>query len=108
MSPEEMQYYADAYARSGFRGGLNWYRSILRNWEVHTEHFGEVGPPQVALPALMIAARHDPICHPMLTNNLLQYFETLERRMIDTGHWTQLEDPDTTTAIMVDWLDRHF
>ncbi|MGW4352439.1 alpha/beta fold hydrolase [Nocardia sp. NPDC004582] len=107
MSPEELQYYANAYARSGFRGGLNWYRSILRNWEVHTERFPD-GVPQVDVPALMIAARRDPICHPMLSNNLLQYFETFERRIIDTGHWTQLEDPDTTTAMIVEWLDRHF
>ncbi|MFC9790883.1 alpha/beta fold hydrolase [Rhodococcus sp. NPDC127528] len=108
MDDTELRYYSDAYARKGFKGGLNWYRSIERNWEVHTERFPDGAVPRAGVPALMIAAQRDPICHPMLSDNLLQYFDDFERRMIDTGHWTQLEDPEGTTAILVDWLTRHF
>ncbi|MEU6657870.1 alpha/beta hydrolase [Streptomyces sp. NPDC046821] len=108
MGPEELRHYADAYARTGFRGGLSWYHSILRNWEVHTERFPDGNVPKADVPALLIAARHDPICHPSLTDDLLHYFENFERRMIDTGHWTQLEDPEGTNDILVDWLTRHF
>ncbi|MFC7446913.1 alpha/beta fold hydrolase [Rhodococcus daqingensis] len=108
MGEAELRYYADAYARRGFRGGLNWYRSIERNWEVHTEMFPDGAIPRAGVPALLISARRDPICHPMLTDNLLQYFDDFERRMIDTGHWTQLEDPTGTNAILLEWLTRHF
>ncbi|MFE1951884.1 alpha/beta fold hydrolase [Streptomyces sp. NPDC059524] len=108
MSPEELRYYSEAYARTGFGGGLSWYHSILRNWEVQRERFPDGNVPKARVPALLVAARHDPICHPALTDDLLQYFEEFERRMIDTGHWTQLEDPEGTNAILVDWLTRHF
>ncbi|OQQ30976.1 hypothetical protein A6410_04895 [Prescottella equi] len=108
LDTQELRYYAESYARTGFGGGLSWYHSIIRNWEVHTELFPDGVVPKVGVPALLVAARHDPICHPMLTDNLLQYFETFERRMIDTGHWTQLEDPQGTNEILVEWLNRHF
>jgi len=26
--------FAEGYQKSGFRGGLNWYRNIDRNWEL--------------------------------------------------------------------------
>ncbi|ALG83657.1 alpha/beta fold hydrolase [Gordonia phthalatica] len=108
MSDEEMAFYVDAYRRSGFGGGLNWYRSIQNNWRVHNRLFPDGRIPRQSIPALLIAARHDPVCAPQLTDDLLQYFDTFERRVLDTGHWTQLEDPDGTTALIVDWLTRHF
>ena len=34
MSDEEMQVFLDAFAVSGFTGGINWYRNFSRNWEI--------------------------------------------------------------------------
>ena len=34
LSEEELQVYVDAFERTGFTGGLNWYRNIDRNWEL--------------------------------------------------------------------------
>ena len=34
LSPEDLAVYVAAYRHSGFRGGLNWYRNIDRNWEL--------------------------------------------------------------------------
>jgi hypothetical protein len=34
ITPTEMDYYIQAFTRSGFRGPLNWYRNIDRNWEL--------------------------------------------------------------------------
>jgi hypothetical protein len=30
FTPAEFQYYADTFKKSGFRGGLNWYRYVHR------------------------------------------------------------------------------
>ncbi|WP_305094519.1 alpha/beta fold hydrolase [Prescottella sp. R16] len=108
LSPEDLRFYADTFARKGFRGGLNWYHSILENWRTHTALYPDGNVAKLEVPALLISARHDPICHPSLTDTMLQYFATFERRMIDTGHWTQLEDPDGTNAILIEWLTRNF
>ena len=34
LTEADVDFYADEFARTGFRGGLNWYRNIDRNWEL--------------------------------------------------------------------------
>ena len=43
------------FARTGFRGGLNWYRNIDRNWELLAPFAGL----RVMVPALYIAGDRD-------------------------------------------------
>ena len=62
LTPDELAYFADAYARKGFGGGLNWYRSIVRNWELQGELFPGGKIPRQLIPALMVVARQDRIC----------------------------------------------
>jgi pimeloyl-ACP methyl ester carboxylesterase len=108
LSEDELGHYVDDFSRSGFGGPLSWYRSIEATWRVQKDLYPNGVVPKIPVPALMIAARRDAICHPDRTDNLLQYVENLERRMIDTGHWTQQEDPEGTNRLMIDWLNRHF
>jgi pimeloyl-ACP methyl ester carboxylesterase len=53
---EEFDYYVQQYRRSGFRGGLNYYRNIQRNWEL-TRHWPRGA--RVMQPLLFIAGEHD-------------------------------------------------
>jgi hypothetical protein len=48
LSEADVDAYAEDFARSGFRGGLNWYRNIDRNWELMAP-FADLG---VSVPAL--------------------------------------------------------
>jgi len=34
LSEADLSYFSEIYRKSGFRGGLNWYRNIDRNWEL--------------------------------------------------------------------------
>ena len=34
LTEADVDFYAGEFARTGFRGGLNWYRNIDRNWEL--------------------------------------------------------------------------
>jgi hypothetical protein len=34
LSEADVDYYTAEFTRTGFRGGLNWYRNIDRNWEL--------------------------------------------------------------------------
>ena len=36
-TPAELANYTDVFARTGFRGGINWYRNFDRNWETAPE-----------------------------------------------------------------------
>ena len=50
-------YFVETYKRSGYRGGLNWYRNIDRNWELSAAWEGM----KIRQPALLIAGSEDPV-----------------------------------------------
>ena len=57
LSEDELAVYVRAFERTGFSGGLNWYRNIDRNWEL-TESVAE---RHVVQPALFLTGELDPV-----------------------------------------------
>ncbi|KAL3697307.1 hypothetical protein R1sor_011383 [Riccia sorocarpa] len=55
ITHEELQVYVDTFKKTGFTGGLNWYRNIDRSWELMAP-WTNVGTP---VPALVIIGDHD-------------------------------------------------
>ena len=51
LRAEDMDSYVSEFERTGFRGGLNWYRNIDRNWELLAAYAGA----KVGVPALFVA-----------------------------------------------------
>ena len=103
ITEEELGFYVDTYERTGFTGGINWYRNIDQNWadskdlDFHVEH-----------PSLYIGAADDTVLPPSSANGMEEWVPNLEKQTIDDcGHWTQQERPDELNAILIDWLQRH-
>jgi pimeloyl-ACP methyl ester carboxylesterase len=104
LNAEETKYFVDAFTRTGFTGGINWYRNFTRNWEK-----SEGMVQKVNVPGLMIMAEDDVVLSPAMTEGMEQYVPDLEKALIrDCGHWTQQEHPDQVNTIMIDWLKRRF
>ena len=55
LGEADVDFYAGEFARTGFRGGLNWYRNIDRNWELLAPFAGA----KVTVPALYVAGDRD-------------------------------------------------
>ncbi|HEY7609903.1 MAG TPA: alpha/beta hydrolase, partial [Alphaproteobacteria bacterium] len=55
LAAEDFARYVAAFRKSGFRGGLNWYRNIDRNWELTAPWQGA----QIHQPSLFIAGSKD-------------------------------------------------
>src|ERR1700729_1492804 len=55
LTEADIDFYAGEFARSGFRGGLNWYRNIDRNWELLAPFAGA----KVMVPALYVSGGCD-------------------------------------------------
>jgi hypothetical protein len=55
LTEADVAYFAEVYRQSGFRGGLNWYRNIDRNWELTAPWQGA----QIHQPSLFIAGSKD-------------------------------------------------
>jgi len=106
LSEADIDVYVAAFARTGFRGGLNWYRNIDRNWELLAPFAGA----RVAVPALYVAGDRDPVLAfrgmDRLVPNLATLVPQLRRTLIlpGCGHWTQQERADEVSAAMVDFL----
>ena len=102
LSSEERDYYADAFAHTGFTGPINWYRNWTRNWEA-LEGLNET----IDIPTLFIGAHDDVIVPLEFIEGMKPLVTNLELHMIDDcGHWTQQEKPDEVNALMLDWLAR--
>lgn len=104
LNPEEMKFFVDTFTRTGFTGGINWYRNFTRNWERSADLVYKVN-----VPSLMIMAEDDVVLSPAMTEGMEQYVPDLEKVLIrNCGHWTQQEHPEQTNRAMIDWLKRHF
>src|SRR6185295_9448871 len=96
LSETDIDVYADAFKRSGFRGALNYYRNIDHNWELQ----GALAGATVQIPALYVAGDRDLVVSfpgmDQLLANLRQFVPALReiRWLPGCGHWTQQERPD--------------
>lgn len=105
LTPEELDVYAGTYERTGFRGGINWYRNI----DANAAAYPEVGTKHLDLPSLMICAEWDPALPPALAANMPNMCSDLEMHTVPkAGHWVQQEFPDQVNSLIVDWLTRRF
>lgn len=104
-SPEEIDHYVEVFERTGFAGGINWYRNIDANARAHPE----AGTVPLDLPTLMITAEWDPALPPALAANMGSVCSDLEMHMIShAGHWVPQERPEEVSALLADWLVRRF
>lgn len=104
MPEDELQVFIDAYKRTGFTGGINWYRNFTRNWKM-----SEGVEQKVTVPSLMVMAEDDVVLSPAMAGGMSEYVDDLEKTLIlNCGHWTQQEHPDELNTIMLSWLERRF
>jgi pimeloyl-ACP methyl ester carboxylesterase len=105
LTREELAVFVEAFGRTGFTGGVNWYRNFTRNWER-----SEGLPTRVdSLPCLMITAEKDAILTPAMAEGMPAMIGDLEMHMVaGSGHWTQQEKPLEVDRLILDWLDRRF
>jgi pimeloyl-ACP methyl ester carboxylesterase len=106
LTEPDLDFYAGEFARTGFSGGLNWYRNIDRNWELLAPYVRA----QVQVPALYMAGDRDLVLSfpgaKEIIANLQSFVPQLRRSMIvpGCGHWTQQERPHEVTAAMIEFL----
>jgi len=105
MTPEELEIYCATFERTGFRGGINWYRNIDRNLREHPT----VGTRALGVPCLMLMAEWDPALSPALAASMPDRCSDLEMHTFaGAGHWVQQEKGEELAARLVDWLGRRF
>ena len=103
-TPEEHAHFVKMFTRTGFTGGINWYRNFTRNWQIM-----ENVPQRVECPALMVMADNDIVLRPSMADGMEAFVPDLEKHLIrNCGHWTQSEQPEELNRAMTGWLRRRF
>jgi pimeloyl-ACP methyl ester carboxylesterase len=102
ISADELDHYIAEFTRTGFTGGLNWYRNLDRNWEIMTDPVSAT----IGVPALFIAGTDDPTLMFMSRARAAEVVTGPYREvMIDgAGHWLQQERPDKVNEVLLDFL----
>lgn len=108
LREEDVAYYVGQYTRTGYRGGLEWYRNSERTWELMAAWHGA---PLLA-PSLFICGDRDPVYHWPGMKELMGALRevsmpNLTRSVIleGCGHWTQQERPAEVNELLVDFLE---
>ncbi|MCP3993217.1 MAG: alpha/beta hydrolase [Actinomycetia bacterium] len=105
LSAEDLQFYVDELARTGFRGGLNWYRNINRLPGALAPWVGST----ITQPSFYMAGSTD-----MLAGNTPDALAAMEAALPDlrhfevvegAGHWLQQERPDEVTSALMTFLN---
>jgi pimeloyl-ACP methyl ester carboxylesterase len=107
LSPEDVAYFVDEFSRTGFRGGLNWYRNITRSWELLAPWRGTV----IRQPSMFIAgARDDVLKFPSSQPQIANFANTLPglrgcHILEGAGHWVQRERASAVNDLLVKFLN---
>ncbi|MGH9246560.1 MAG: alpha/beta fold hydrolase [Acidimicrobiales bacterium] len=102
LTPADLDHFVAEFTRTGFTGGLNWYRNLDRNWEL----MADVDRATVEVPALFLAGRDDPVLMMLPPAVMDGWVSDLRATVLidGAGHWVQQERPDEVNAALLDFL----
>jgi len=106
LSKADLSVFTEAYKKSGFRGGLNWYRNIDRNWELTAPWQGA----QIHQPSLFIAGSQDSVITGLIgakrVGDMERVLPNLKDKLIieGAGHWVQQERAEQVNAALIAFL----
>jgi pimeloyl-ACP methyl ester carboxylesterase len=107
LTEEELKVYVSEYGRTGFQGGLNWYRSGGSSGNRgNLELFSGM---KIEKPALFVAGRQDwgifqrPGAIAKMRNEVCTNMGEIQ--LVDNaGHWVQQEQPESVLKLLLDFL----
>ncbi len=104
LTEADLDFYTEEFKRTGFRGGLNWYRNTDRNWELTAFSSGA----SIRQPSLFIAGELDPVItmYRHAFDSLEETMPALRKKVLvpGAGHWIQQERPIEVNELLIEFL----
>jgi pimeloyl-ACP methyl ester carboxylesterase len=103
LTAADLDTYISAFATTGFRGGLNYYRNLDRNWQLQAAFAGV----KVEIPALfMVGERDTGLAIPgmrEIVDAMPPLVPQLKESIIvpGSGHWLPQERPDVVNEVLI-------
>ena len=104
LNAEALDFFAAEFARTGFTGGLNWYRNMDRSREL----LAFLAGARILQPSAFLAGEEDPVIQ-----MYRQDYDSLEQTMpaltaktlvAGAGHWVQQEKPEQVNIWLLHFL----
>jgi len=101
-SEEDEELYVCTFSRTGFTGGLNWYRNIDRNWE----RSADIADRRIEQPALYLTGERDPLRRFMPAEAMDGWVTDLRASIVlpGVGHWLQQQAAGAVSEALVPFL----
>ncbi|HZR14510.1 MAG TPA: alpha/beta hydrolase [Acidimicrobiia bacterium] len=102
LRQDELDHYVSEFTRTGFTGGINWYRNLDRNWAL-TERLADA---KVTMPSLFVAGALDPVLVMMPPAVMDGWLDDHRGTVIvdGAGHWVQQEKPAEVNEALIDFV----
>ena len=106
LTEADLDYYVSEFREAGFRGGINYYRNIHRNWQMTAQ----LANAQITLPVLFVAGEKDLVLRgataEQLTATMGKFVGDLRGVKLypGVGHWVQQEIPDEVNKAVIEFL----
>jgi pimeloyl-ACP methyl ester carboxylesterase len=104
LTERDIDFYTGEFRRTGFRGGVNWYRNIDRNWEMTPFLSGA----KIHQPTLFIAGDLDGVI--TFSRGVFDRMDAsvpnLKQKILipGAGHWIQQERPGEVNDLIIRFL----
>ncbi len=104
LGQEELDHYIAEFSRTGFTGGINWYRNMDRNWGLTADLAGA----EVTVPSFFIGGRDDPVLTMSPPERQDAWLADHRGTVLvdDAGHWVQQQAPEQVNAALLGFLDQ--
>jgi pimeloyl-ACP methyl ester carboxylesterase len=103
MTDEEFAVYEAEFRRTGFTGGINWYRNVDRNWELTAG----LADRRISIPTMFLAGERDPVLGFIPVEPMRAMVDDLRDLVLvpGAGHWIQQERPAETNEALLRFLE---
>ncbi len=106
LTQEDLDYFVSEFEEAGFRGGVNYYRNIDRNWELTENLDGAT----IEMPVGFVAGADDIVIsganEEQLRASMSRVATDLRDVTVipDAGHWIQQEKAEEVNALLLEFL----
>jgi pimeloyl-ACP methyl ester carboxylesterase len=102
---DELAVLVDQYLENGITPSTGWYKTRRLNYDNDVADFKDV-VGKIEVPTLFIATALDPVLKPELSLGMEKYIKRLTRKVIQTGHFGQVEKPAEVNKELLEFLKR--
>jgi pimeloyl-ACP methyl ester carboxylesterase len=104
LTEQDIDFFTREFERTGFRGGLNWYRNMDRWWELTPFLSGA----KLCQPALFVAGEVDAVItmYREAFDAMEETVPNLRKKVLlpGAGHWIQQERPAEVNKLLIEFL----